>query len=752
MAATPAPLPPTLVGGVPLSDPDRHRAYIAGLQRDLNRHLRRLGSPRALAVDGEWDEHTDLAFKQVCRVLGLAPERNVRIFRLVAGSAAARTGAERELARSDGAAFERELRREFAGKAPGTLSPDERRRAYVAALQRDLNRLDPEAPLAIDGEWDPETDRAFKRVCTRLGIPPERTVRAFRLIAGAAAEQPAAAAAKRVVLGGPSLARERRGRAYVAALQRDLNRHLAMLGSPAIVAVDGEWGEHTRRAFERVCRVLGVEPERSVRTFRVIAGTLAERTAAERAKAAEDGKAYEQRLRRHFAEQEIALAKDPKPKPGPVARPKPKPGPVARPKPKPKPKPKPRRRTKPRPTPAGGRVEAIIRAHGGRYADHIVAEARRSGLSVALVCAVVEQESGFANVFGHDRVRNPVKGPPNGNLAVTEALYRKYLGFRRQGQGAQGVGPMQLTSPGLQDRADALGGCWQPGPNIRVGCEYLAGNIKRTGSVRGGLVAYNGSSAYADPVLALERKWRLRLGRDAAVPAKAGPRTLRLTKPRMTGDDVKAFQRMLNRRFEAWHVPRRLGEDGELGPETRKAARQIAYGLGLAEAEYEHGFSPAVRTLMREPSRRTPAQAERARRRAGWRKQLRARSTARAASLATLLGGHRAPRPAGLRRIILRAHEGGLVVTSTNDGSHAATSYHYRDRAVDFGLPGPLVNTSEGRDRLVRFQRALARQPGGLSELFGPDNAANVKNGRRISLAEGTALENQHDNHVHVAI
>ena len=106
-------------------------------------------------------------------------------------------------------------------------------------------------------------------------------------------------------------------------------------------------------------------------------------------------------------------------------------------------------------------------------------EARRAGLPVALACAVLEKETGFRNVFGHDAVRNPVKSPPGGLLAVTEDNYRQYLAHRNRGLGNQGVGPMQLTSPSLQDRADQLGGCWQPGPNIRVGLEFLAGNIRR---------------------------------------------------------------------------------------------------------------------------------------------------------------------------------------------------------------------------------------------------------------------------------
>jgi hypothetical protein len=53
---------------------------------------------------------------------------------------------------------------------------------------------------------------------------------------------------------------------------------------------------------------------------------------------------------------------------------------------------------------------------------------------------------------------------------------------------------------------------------------------------------------------------------------------------------------------------------------------------------------------------------------------------------------------------------------------------------------------------MVGLQRRLASRPHGFAEVFGPDNAACVKNGVRITLAEGTELENAHDNHVHVAI
>lgn len=118
-----------------------------------------------------------------------------------------------------------------------------------------------------------------------------------------------------------------------------------------------------------------------------------------------------------------------------------------------------------------------------------------------------------------------------------------------------------------------------------------------------------------------------------------------------------------------------------------------------------------------------------------------------------MLNGHAAPTGARWNRVIARAVlQYGLVVTSTKDGVHAPASFHYSGRAVDFGLRANEVGTVKGRAKLVKFQKRMAKYPHWFAEVFGPDNASNVKNGQRISLAEGTALETAHDNHVHLAI
>ena len=95
------------------------------------------------------------------------------------------------------------------------------------------------------------------------------------------------------------------------------------------------------------------------------------------------------------------------------------------------------------------------------------------------------------------------------------------------------------------------------------------------------------------------------------------------------------------------------------------------------------------------------------------------------------------------RLFIMRAYRAGLRVTSTTGGKHAATSYHYSGRAAD--VAGRHVD-------MVAFQRAEHTRRGRrYLELFGPDNDSCRKNGRPITLGEGSFLENLHDSHVHGA-
>ena len=104
----------------------------------------------------------------------------------------------------------------------------------------------------------------------------------------------------------------------------------------------------------------------------------------------------------------------------------------------------------------------------------------------------------------------------------------------------------------------------------------------------------------------------------------------------------------------------------------------------------------------------------------------------------------------GAKEFVARAHRAGLLVSSTTSGGHAPSSYHYARNNSD-GL-GHAVDVYGPWDKMVRFQKAEARYPARFKELFGPDNNYNLKNGVRMSLPEGSALENLHDTHVHGAL
>jgi murein DD-endopeptidase MepM/ murein hydrolase activator NlpD len=411
-------------------------------------------------------------------------------------------------------------------------------------------------------------------------------------------------------------------------------------------------------------------------------------------------------------------------------------------------------------------LAAAIRAHGGRYEDIIIAEARRSKVPVSLVCAVIEAESSFTNVFGHDPVPNPIKsihGQPN--LVVTEALYKTYVRHRDNGEKCQGVGPMQLTSKFLQDRADELGGCFKPGPNIRTGVERLGVLIRERGSMRGALVGYNGSTAYADAVIKLQKVWHTRLEGHASGPAKNGhphaagtPRTFRMTEPElMAGSDIKAFQQLLNHRFAAWGIGERVAEDGVYGIDTRHAAHQVALGLGLAPAEYAKGMTPAVRELMRAPSRRSPEQLERAAARRTWlaklRKSTRGSKGAKGAKLAS-----------GRYPLAVR----GRFLGGPGVGTHSFTAppnNWQSDNAVDLGVPvgTAMIALESGRVAKVsphaqdgsRFAGdGITIVGDGGNAYFYKHGVSSVKVGQRVHKGQkiGTSGSASGSAHLHFAV
>lgn len=153
----------------------------------------------------------------------------------------------------------------------------------------------------------------------------------------------------------------------------------------------------------------------------------------------------------------------------------------------------------------------IAKRFGMKHARTIADEAHRAGLLPSLAFALVEQEStDGSNVFGHD---------PTIFVGAGQVTKEKYLAYKwrrgRHGEGGmQGVGPVQLTYYSIQDEADRLGGCHKVRYSLRVGFRDLAHLIRLFG-VRKALAVYNGGEgnpnyAYADSVLALDKKWHAR--------------------------------------------------------------------------------------------------------------------------------------------------------------------------------------------------------------------------------------------------
>ncbi|NYD40308.1 hypothetical protein [Nocardioides panaciterrulae] len=136
-------------------------------------------------------------------------------------------------------------------------------------------------------------------------------------------------------------------------------------------------------------------------------------------------------------------------------------------------------------------VEAARRA-GCTMAGTARRAARAADIPLYVGCAFLQQETGGGrNVFGHDPTVFAGAGE------VTRSKYRAYKRARHRTGEVQGVGPMQLTWPTFQDRADRLGGAWRPYPNMLVGFRHLAQLHAAAGSWTGAAHDYNGSGPMA---------------------------------------------------------------------------------------------------------------------------------------------------------------------------------------------------------------------------------------------------------------
>lgn len=149
------------------------------------------------------------------------------------------------------------------------------------------------------------------------------------------------------------------------------------------------------------------------------------------------------------------------------------------------------------------------RLAGAGYAWTILTQAHEVGLWPSRALALIEQESNFQNVFGHDEDASGnviFPGKRGQTVKVTKALYLQYK-LRRGTPGRkghqQGVGPAQLTWWEYQDHADDLGGCWIPRYNMRVAFSILQNLIDLHGE-RTAYAIYNGGATNPDFTYATE--------------------------------------------------------------------------------------------------------------------------------------------------------------------------------------------------------------------------------------------------------
>jgi len=267
----------------------------------------------------------------------------------------------------------------------------------------------------------------------------------------------------------------------------------------------------------------------------------------------------------------------------------------------------------------------MIRRAGFSFGPAILAESKRAGIQLALALALVEQESGFRNIFGCDR--GPRKTAPWCHQDVTHERVEALIKFVDGGGKSNGVGLTQLTSIDFIRQAEAKGGAHRVEAQCRVGFGHLHDLIERHNE-RVGIGAYNGGEGnpnlvYADSVLGLRGKWQMRinqaLGGNGAGPSGDAVvhRDLILTTPFTEGPDVGALQQAINARArDLPFIGASLAKDGQFGSYTLRAAGRVAFALGLSDqicSAIKDGTVPQLaQELIRHPAKRSDADRRRA--------------------------------------------------------------------------------------------------------------------------------------------
>lgn len=156
----------------------------------------------------------------------------------------------------------------------------------------------------------------------------------------------------------------------------------------------------------------------------------------------------------------------------------------------------------------------------GKYlqnADAIVRAAKATGLPLYVACALVEQESGGANVYGGDRGGYFAQTP---RKLVTKANYAQfYDAVVNKRKTSNGVGPTQITYWTFHRDAKSQGlNLWEPYDNCRFGFRLFkgqlaaqGGSLQKAGTIYNAGNLRNGVNQYGRDIAGRAAKWKQRL-------------------------------------------------------------------------------------------------------------------------------------------------------------------------------------------------------------------------------------------------
>ena len=162
----------------------------------------------------------------------------------------------------------------------------------------------------------------------------------------------------------------------------------------------------------------------------------------------------------------------------------------------------------------------IAKKFGLQNTTQLARACREAGVPFYVACALMEQESGGRNTYGHDR------GAERPGEVVTAMNFLPFLVRVMNGALSNGVGPCQITYAGSLKNGHRDGGYfrlmleqglrpWAPYDNMLFGLRILAGHRKAnlardTSWVTAGRL-YNGRESYGRELQAKVDAWKKRL-------------------------------------------------------------------------------------------------------------------------------------------------------------------------------------------------------------------------------------------------